>query len=405
MADTKLYDILGVSKDATDSEIKKAYRKLAKEFHPDKNPQAGDKFKEISFAYEVLSDERKRDMYNRYGLEGMQNGMQDGGMSHEDLFSQLFGGMFGGGRRGPRKAEDTIHPLRVTLEDLYNGRTANLQLTRNVFCKTCNGKGCKSGMYKVCKGCDGRGFKATYQQVAPRMHQEIRMKCHECDGEKHVISEKDKCAACIGKKVVTETKKLKVHVEKGMSDGEKIVFKGDGDHQIAGVEPGDVIIILQEQTHQCFKRNGPDLFMMYELPLTEALCGFSIVIKHLDGRDLVITNPPGSVIQPDQVKGIPGEGMPLRRNPFDKGNLYIKFKVVFPPNHFTTEEKLKEIESALPTRPVTVIPAGAEECDLNEYEEERGGGSSRGGGEAYEEDDHGPHIGFSAGPGVPCAQQ
>uniref|UniRef100_A0A146L092 DnaJ subfamily A member 2 n=2 Tax=Lygus hesperus TaxID=30085 RepID=A0A146L092_LYGHE len=407
MTDTKLYNILNVPPTATDAEIKKSYRKLAKEFHPDKNPAAGDKFKEISFAYEVLSDPKKKEMYDRYGLEALQNGMHDGGVPPGDILGHLLGGFFGGGRRGPRKAEDTIHPLKVTLEDLYNGKTSKLQLKRCVTCSTCAGKGSMSGVTKPCRGCEGKGYKAMYSQLGPRMVQEMRMKCNDCNGERQVIPEKDKCQACSGKKMVNEAKILEVFVEKGMRDGEKITFKGEGDQANAD-EPGDVIIILQLQPHSKFKREGCDLYMMVEIGLTEALCGFSFTVKHLDGRNLVVKCPPGKVISPEAVMGLEDEGMPLFRNPCEHGNLYIKFSVAFPTNNFANEAKLKTMESILPDRlasDVKMDGENVEEVDMHEYEEMKSNSHSAGGGEAYDEDDEQSHIHMEGG-GVPrCGQQ
>lgn len=156
------------------------YRKLAKEFHPDKNPEAGDKFKEISYAYEVLSDPKKRQTYDKYGLKGMQEGAQDG-FPGDDLFSHLFGGGlfggfggFGGGSRRRQRGEDTIHPLKVTLEDLYNGKTAKLQLSKNIICAACEGRGGKVGAVQTCKTCKGSGLKVTYRQLGPGMTQQLQ---------------------------------------------------------------------------------------------------------------------------------------------------------------------------------------------------------------------------------------
>ncbi|MCL4126930.1 UNVERIFIED_CONTAM: hypothetical protein GTU68_015419, partial [Idotea baltica] len=176
MADNKLYDLLNVSRGASDSDIRKQYRKLAKEYHPDKNPEAGDKFKEISFAYDILSDPRKREIYDRLGLKGLQEGGGDssGGFGFgDDIFSSLFGGggggmpfgLFGGlggmrgGRRGPRKGESTVHKLKVTLEELYNGKTSKLQLSKNVICIECQGLGGRAGALQPCRTCNGRGIK------------------------------------------------------------------------------------------------------------------------------------------------------------------------------------------------------------------------------------------------------
>ncbi|CAH1104467.1 unnamed protein product [Psylliodes chrysocephalus] len=409
MADNKLYDVLGVSRNASDNEIKKQYRKLAKEFHPDKNPAAGDKFKEISYAYEILSDPKKRSLYDRVGIKGMQEGASDG-FGGEDLLSHLFGGGlfggfggFGGGGGGPRRrqrGEDTMHPLKVTLEDLYNGKTSKLQLSKNVICATCNGKGSKSGKTERCQNCNGCGLKVTYRQIAPGMAQQTQSRCPDCQGEGEIIKEKDKCATCKGKKVCNETKILEVHVDKGMKENQKVLFRGEGDQQ-PDVEPGDVVILLQQKPHEKFQRNGDDLHVKHTISLTEALCGFSFIIHHLDGRDILVKQPAGDVVKPGGVKCVMNEGMPHFKNPFEKGNLYISFNIKFPENHFTSESNLKALETLLPPRPAFTMPMGehVEEVDLHDFDPaEKGSHSSR--GEAYASDDE-DHM----QPGIQCAHQ
>jgi len=410
MSDSALYDVLGVPSKATDNELKKAYRKLAKEFHPDKNPEAGEKFKEISFAYEVLSDPKKREVYDRHGLKGLQEGVHEhGGFGADDILSHFFGGgLFGGMGGGPRRktrqrGEDTVHPLSVSLEELYNGKTAKLQLSKNVICSPCNGQGGKAGANITCTSCQGRGIKISLRPLGPGMMQQIQSVCKTCNGEGEMINERDRCKECKGKKVQNETKILEVHVDKGMKDAQKIFFRGEGDQQ-PGVEAGDVVIVLHQKQHERFKRQGDDLHLMHTITLTEALCGFCYVLKHLDGRDLVIRHPPGNVIEPGSVKVVPGEGMPRYRSPFEKGELFIQFDVSFPANHFADEAAIKEIEKYLPGRPAFVQPEGehVEEVDLHDYDasDRRDGGS---GGNAYEsDDDEGGHGG---GPGVQCAHQ
>ncbi|XP_041375108.1 dnaJ homolog subfamily A member 2-like [Gigantopelta aegis] len=408
MADTKLYDILGVGKNASDSEIKKAYYRLAKEYHPDKNPEAGEKFKEISFAYEVLSSSEKRETYDRYGLQGLKEGAGGGSGFGGGLFDDLFGGFFGfpgmgamsGGRNRRKRGEDTMHPLRVSLEDLYNGKTAKLQLSKTIICKKCNGLGGKQGAMSKCRTCQGRGVKITMRQLGPGMVQQMQSICPECHGEGELINEKDRCKECRGKKVTSETKILEVHVDKGMRDGQKIPFRGEGD-QLPDMEPGDVIIVLQQREHDFYSREGNDLFCTYTIGLTEALCGFHFTLKHLDGRDLLIKNPPGGVINPGMIRAVRNEGMPIYRNPFEKGNLYIKFEITFPKQNFIPEDKLKALEALLPARTEVDMLEGdnVEEVNLVDFEDTRSSGRAR--GEAYDEDDDEDHH----GPRVQCAHQ
>ncbi|XP_013389051.1 dnaJ homolog subfamily A member 2 isoform X2 [Lingula anatina] len=412
MADVDLYKILGVSKTASDSEIKKAYHKLAKTYHPDKNPEAGEKFKEISFAYEVLSNPEKREIYDRHGMQGLKEGTGGGG-GFPDIFSDLFGGFFGMGGmggvrggmggRGRRRGEDTYHPLRVSLEDLYNGTTKKLQLSKTVICKKCNGQGGKPGALQNCTVCHGRGVKVTLRQLGPGMVQQLQTICPQCHGEGEMINEKDRCKECKGKKVSQETKILEVHVDKGMKDGQKIPFRGEGD-QTPGMEAGDVVIVLQLKDHETFTRNGADLYCSHKIGITEALCGFEFVLKHLDNRELVIKHPQGQVIEPGSMKAVIGEGMPHHRNPFEKGNLYIKFEITFPTNGFLKGDELKKLEKLLPARPPFHAPTGehVEEVDLVEYDASKMGGAGRR-GEAYESDDD--DEGGHGGPRVQCAHQ
>jgi len=236
------------------------------------------------------------------------------------------------------------------------------------------------------------------------MMQQIQSVCTTCNGEGEMINERDRCKSCKGKKVQNETKILEVHVDKGMKDGQKILFRGEGDQQ-PGVEAGDVVIILQLKPHEVFKRQGDDLYMSKTISLTEALCGFCYVLKHLDGRDLVIRHAPGNVVEPGSTKLVPGEGMPRYRSPFEKGELYMKFDVSFPSSHFADEATIKEIEKLLPGRPAFVQPSGehVEEVDLHDYDaSDRRDGSGGSGNNAYDsDDDEGGH----AGPGVQCAHQ
>lgn len=424
--DTKLYDLLGVSPTASESEIKRSYYKLAKEYHPDKNTEHGEKFKEISFAYEVLSDQRKRRIYDRSGIDGLKEGGGGGGMGGmvpEDLFSHFMGGgmgggsifedMFGGGggrSRRRAKGEDTLYPLKVSLEDLYNGKTAKLQLAKNIICAPCKGIGGKEGSNQSCSTCRGRGMKVTIRQLGPGMVQQMQSVCPDCRGEGQTISDKDKCKTCSGKKTVKETKVLEVPVTPGMRDGQKIIFRGEGDQE-PGVEPGDVIIVLQQKEHERFLRDKDSLFMKHTLNLTEALCGFQLVVQHLDNRNIVFSNQKGDVIEPGSIRGIVGEGMPNAKHTNIKGNLYIKFDVEFPPCNFAPEKVLKKIETFLPPRPKqTPIPADHEEVNLMPYEDHHEANNEKGPGrkEAYDEesdDEDSQGHGMPGAQRVQCAQQ
>lgn len=226
------------------------------------------------------------------------------------------------------------------------------------------------------------------QQLGPGMIQQIQTYCSECRGQGERISEKNRCKTCNGKKTVRERKILEVHIDKGMMDNQKITFTGEGDQE-PGLEPGDIIIVLEEKEHPLYKRSGNDLILRMNIDLVEALCGFQKVIKILDDRDLVITVIPGDVIKPGDVKCVVGEGMPHYKNPFEKGRLIIQFMVDFPKS--LPPEKIPTLESCLPARSESIIPENAEECTLLEMDPEsdnrRRGGSHH--GNVYDEDEPG----------------
>uniref|UniRef100_A0A915BWQ7 Chaperone DnaJ C-terminal domain-containing protein n=1 Tax=Parascaris univalens TaxID=6257 RepID=A0A915BWQ7_PARUN len=418
--DTTLYDILNVKPNATEEEIKKSYRHLAKEYHPDKNPAHGDRFKEISFAYEVLSNRERRELYDMRGMDGIKEGGGGGFSGAEDLFSTLFEGgggpfasFFGGGMGGRRRqmrGQDMVHPLRVSLEDLYNGKTSKLQLSKKVICQTCKGMGSKDGQSHECHSCRGRGIKNIVKQLGPGIIQQMQVHCPDCNGQGTKIAEKDRCKTCKGEKTLPVTKTLEVHVERGMRHNQKVTFRGEADQQ-PGMEPGDVIIVLQCKEHELFERQGDNLVMQKKISLNEALCGFQMVIKHLDGRELVINSPMGDILEPECIRGVRNEGMPLLRNPDMRGVLFIKFEVEFPGDNFLdSDAKYKLLETLLGGRPPSApLPRGenVEEVSLMPYDEgryERGGRTAR---EAYRDDDEDDDDDDMRGGGahnVQCAQ-
>lgn len=328
---TKLYESLGIEKTADDKAIKKAFRKLAVKHHPDKG---GDeqKFKEISAAYEVLSDPEKRAKYDKYGLEGISDdGPGRGGA--EDIFSMFFGGggRGGGGGYGPRKGDDVNHPLKVSLEDLYNGKTVKLAINRQI----------QVGEAKMCTDCDGRGVVVELRQIALGMVQQVQKACPTCKGEGYIGETKK------------ERKVLEVHIEKGMKNGQKVVFRGMADEK-PNMEPGDINFIVQEKEHSLFKRKGADLLITKTLSLNEAICGFEWSVTHLDKREILIQSKPGEVIKPESLGGQPfvkivsGEGMPSKGNPFVKGDLYVLFTIEFPKEGELSNEQVSILKQTLP---------------------------------------------------------
>lgn len=419
VADTTLYELLEVAPNAPQAQIKKNYHRLAKKYHPDKDASADteEKFKEIKFAYEVLSDSSKRSLYDRFGMDaikesgggGPAGGFDDvfghffgggmgGGSGHpfDDMFSP-FGGFGGGGSRmRSRRGKDVTHPLKVTLEDLYKGKTTKIQLNKTVICRKCNGQGGKNGASSTCMECKGRGMVIKMRQLGPGMVQQIQSECSACNGEGTSIAEKDKCKTCSGRKVVKETKILEVPIEKGSRHEQKIKFSGEGDQQ-PGMEPGDVVIVLVQQPHDDFTRRGDNLIYNMKLTLLEALCGFDKVIKHLDGRNVVISRPMGQVMEPNGVYIITDEGMPKARDPYSKGDLYVTCDIEFP-DRIEHPEKLEKL---LPKREVYNIPEdddNVEEVDMIEFHGDAKAGPSgsnhqyAGMADSDSDDDAGPRV-------------
>ncbi|VDN84099.1 unnamed protein product [Brugia pahangi] len=393
--ETKYYDILGVSPTATENELKKAYRKLALKYHPDKNPNEGERFKAISQAYEVLSDPKKRQVYDEGGEEGL-SGAGGGGNFHNpmDIFDMFFGGNgmffshFRGGERGERKVRDMIHQLPVTLEQLYNGAVKKLKLSRNIVCPACGGIGGTKDSVIRCDSCKGRGVRIEITQIRPGMVQQMQSTCNVCRGEGEVIPSKDRCKQCDGKKKIRNESVLEVHIDKGMKDGQKIVFSGQGDQEV-GITPGDVVIILDEQSHDTFVRKGHNLVMQVDLELVEALCGCTKSIATLDARHLIFSIFPGEVMKHGDMRTIIGEGMPHYKNPFDKGDLLIQFAVRFP-------KKIMEVEQLKNLLPNGTEPLVSDDAEVVELEliHDHGPRPSS----SYEYETHGPQ-------GVRCQTQ
>lgn len=366
---TALYAALEIPKTSTQAEIKKSFRKLALKKHPDKGGDP-EEFKKIQAAYEVLADPEKKEKYDKYGLEGLEGGdAPEGGMDVFDLF-------FGGGRRRQRgaptrrKAEDTVYPLKVSLEDLYNGKTAKLAITRSVM----------KGEPKKCTTCRGQGMVVQMRQIGPGMVQQLQSRCPDCAGGFRVTMKK-------------ERQVLEVNVDKGACHNTKLRFSGMG-NESPNADPGDVVFVLQQKEHGVFKRKGADLLLQKTISLGEALCGFKFLVRQLDGRQLLVQSKPGQVVRPEVSQGVPyvmcvdGEGMPKHGNPFDKGRLFVLFNIVFPPNYFFGDEQIEQLKQALPP-PLnddaydaeTVEDAMLEEIDLDELGKGAGAGAQDDGDE------------------------
>merc|ERR1719385_190852 len=358
-------------------------------------------------AYEVLSNPEKRRLYDQAGEQGIKEGGSGGGFGGSnpmDIFDMFFGGDpfgRGGGRnRGPRRTKNLVHQLSVSLEDMYNGTIRKLALQKNVICDSCEGIGGKAGAVQKCPNCRGTGMQVRIQQLGPGMMQQIQSMCQECHGEGERVDPKLRCKKCNGRKVNRERKILEVQVDKGMEDGQKITFSSEGDQE-PGLEPGDIIIVLDEKPHERFKRSGLDLIVKMDINLTEALTGMKKTIKTLDDRTLVIQTVRGEVIKTGDLKQIQGEGMPQYRNPFEKGRMILQFNVVFPP--MLDPQIADALAKVLPAGEEPMIPDDHDEVDMNDFdpENDRQNHNHR---HQYDEDDEGHGHGHG-GPGVQCASQ
>lgn len=253
-------------------------------------------------------------------------------------------------------------------------------------------------------------MKVTTRQIGLGMIQRMQHACPECRGSGEVINERDRCTQCRANKVILEKKVLEVHIEKGMRNGEKIVFDGQAD-EAPDTITGDIIFLVQEKKHSRFERKHGDLHVKHNLSLTEALCGFQFALTHLDGRQLLIKSNPGEVIKPGQCKAINDEGMPHHERPFMKGRLYIHFNVNFPDSGLFSPEQCRTLETILPQKPSgRLTDMEIDECeetnmhDASKEEVNRKQRQQARRHEAYDEEDEDDED-DDAGPRVQCAQQ
>lgn len=332
-----LYEILGVSKNASQKEIKEAYRKLARKHHPDTNPEnrkaSEEKFKEINQAYEILGDPKKRAEYDRatslfgtgaYGPGGSRGYPPRG---FEDIFGDFgFGDVFDiftgrtRGPVGPQRGSDIYFQLNLSFEDAIRGITTNINVTRETVCSKCNGSGAKPGTSpRVCPYCHGRGVVAQNQGFFS-----ISTTCNRCMGQGTIID--SPCPNCRGTGRAPETKKLAIKIPPGVDDGSRIRTKGQGEAGYRGGPPGDLFIITRVSRHPLFKREDSDVYLELPLTFTEAALGAEVEIPTLDGSAR-LKIPPGT--QNGQTFRLPGKGIP-RPGGNGKGSMYVTAKLVVP---------------------------------------------------------------------------
>lgn len=352
MSKPDYYETLGVGRDVDDKALKSAFRKLAMQYHPDRNPDdkpAEAKFKEINEAYEVLRDPQKRAAYNQFGHAAFENGSggfgggfgggHAGGFS--DIFEDIFGEMMGGrGRRsssGRERGADLRYNMEITLEEAYQGKTAEISVPTAMSCETCEGSGSKPGSQpKTCATCGGNG-----RVRAASGFFSIERTCPQCQGRGEVIS--DPCTTCQGQGRVTKERTLTVNIPAGIEDGVRIRLGGEGEAGARGGPPGDLYIFIAVKPHQFFQRDGADLFCRIPVSMTTAALGGQFEVGTMDGAKSRVKVPEGT--QTGKQFRLKGKGMPvMRANDF--GDLYIQV-VIETPQKLTRRQRelLEEFEA------------------------------------------------------------
>lgn len=326
--ETEYYDILEITPEATEREIKKAYRKLAVVCHPDKPTGDEDKFKQITEAYEVLSDNEKKQKYDQFGKAGL--GDQGCGMDPRDIFEHIFGGMgMGGGRKS--NVSNINHVEEVSLKDIYTGKKINITYNRFDVCSKCDGKGSKSGKSYKCKVCKGHGVKLMTRQIGPGMIQQMQVKCQSCDGKGEEVNLEDKCKQCSGKKVEKVEHTYVFDMPKGIPENTKLGIKNEGNQDCDTFQRSDLVLMIRVKNDSKFERSDNDLVLLMEVELWEALCGFKRKFKYITGETMWFNVDNGDQIKEGDLKIVRNKGMPIFRTNNNYGDLIIKFQVNYPP--------------------------------------------------------------------------
>ncbi len=354
------YEVLGVPQNASLNQIKKAYRSSALKYHPDRNKGNRDaevKFKETTEAYEVLRDEKKRNLYDQFGHAGVSGSASQGngfghtaytdfsdifsGSSFEDLFENFFSRGFSSGnrRRESRRGADLRYNLEIDLEDVYYGKEINIRIPRDEHCSDCKGTGSKDGKETVCYVCKGSG-----QIRKSSGFFSIATTCTECRGSGHIIA--SPCYTCNGSGLVHRKKTLNVRIPKGVESGTRLKITGEGEAGPAGIPSGDLYVVLQIKRHPDFGRDGITLLTEADIPVTTAILGGEVDVKTLTDSHVKLKIPPGT--QPDTSFRLRNKGLPMMSSPSRYGDILVKVNLVIPKSLSTKARKLaKELEQEL----------------------------------------------------------
>ncbi|MEM3383696.1 MAG: molecular chaperone DnaJ [Nitrososphaerales archaeon] len=344
------YEVLGVPRNATQEEIKNAYRKLALQYHPDRNksPDAEEKFKEISEAYAVLSDEEKRRQYDMFGHAGI-----DGRYTREDIFRGVdfdeifrdlgfsFGGFdsifdwfFGRHEHEPEKGYDLRYDLEISLEEAFKGVKTEIEIPRNEKCEVCKGTGARPGTEpKICPKCHGTG-QIQYTRTSGFARFVQITTCDRCNGKKTIIE--NPCKVCHGSGIVKRYRKIRIEVPPGVDTGYSLRLRGEGEVNIKGGKPGDLYVVINVKPHKLFKRDGDDIFYDAYIGFTQAALGSEIEVPTIDGIAR-LKIPPGT--QSGTVFRLKGKGMPRVRG-FGRGDELVRVIVRIPTNLTDRQRKL-----------------------------------------------------------------
>lgn len=353
MAKRDYYEILGVAKNASDDEIKKAYRKLAIKYHPDKNPDdkaAEEKFKEAAEAYEVLSNPEKKQRYDQFGHAGMSGaagggGYGGGGMNMDDIFSQfgdIFGGAFGfgggggnGGGRRVNRGSNLRVKVKLNLNEIAHGVEKKLKVNKQVACGTCKGSGAKNSNYDTCKICNGTGVQTRVQQTILGA-MKTQTTCSSCHGEGKII--KEKCGTCHGDGVVRGEEVISVNIPAGVAEGMQLSMNGKGNAAPRGGINGDLLILVEEEEHPELKRDGNNLIYHSFISFPEATLGTQVEIPTIDGK-VKIKIDPGT--PSGKILRLKGKGLP-DINSYGKGDLLVDVNIHVPTTLSSEEKKMME---------------------------------------------------------------
>ncbi len=344
------YEVLGVSRNATEAELKKAYRKLALQYHPDKNPnnkESEDKFKEAAEAYEVLSTPDKKNRYDQFGHAGMRGSSAGNGygMSMDDIFSHfgdIFGDSFGfggfgnrGGGRGGRKVYQGTNlrvKVKLNLQEIANGTEKKIKVNKEVPCETCNGNGAKGGGgTKTCPACNGRGNVTRVTNTFLGQMQTTTT-CPNCNGEGQVIT--DKCPSCHGNGIVKGEETISINIPAGVSDGIQLSLSGKGNAGPRNGVPGDLIVAIEEIEDPNLTRDGNNLYYNHFISFPEAVLGVSIEVPTLEGKSKVKID---AGTQPGKILRLKGKGLPSVES-YGRGDLFVNINV-WTPQKLSKEEK------------------------------------------------------------------